>query len=746
MEIRTDTQKIHQKTVSPIGGKAADKGAFFDTKDSIVKGEVQDSAFKKPEIKTEEEEETEPKKSVDSTSPVIAGAEATPGPGTAVVAAQLQKLGRISVEFFKKRRIPIPFSKHKKITPKEAASTISEGDTGARGRLRAKIGKAGYVPLSDVGDVKEMSLFKGIGTGQFQQKDIADFIKYAGSIGLEFKSGGQKNVGEYGAYNYLATGWEIAGESTKPVELVRDGTSIMTLNPNDNRSPDSLRKELDESWKATNEINQYENSKAYFKSFGRPIFDLSFLERFKAFDKMDKYARRALYNYEIVTKHSRDKQEFEDVVDVLDKQEIITSYSDPEFAPEDVELMMKRVFQDDASPREKSEVIRSLRKQVSGNSYHREHKEFVRKSFKLVQKYAKSGPEFLKFSRIYVNMADAMGINSDIYGDDVIDRFGNAKNAFKFIVNQLKGDQDEADAFVGLLRGSTVKKAQERFQFIQMPVKNEDIATRVKVSHALIKTKGFEDNYRTVLENTGPGEDPMELAELMKRIRNKYGDDTFNSRKTFIDIKRTARDNGMSIGDCNGIMNIFGTGLPLAFKGIKLLAKPVGSESTATRKDVFSKLRANYNKKNSSDKAKRNDNNAMKDYEAIVSHKLQGETLEMAAKRFQMIFDNLGGHENSDEIRDAYIVVSENMKQGGSALSGDIVRKAILAGKNEKDIRRILREGLQEAAKDSPPSAGKQGKKTGGKKIVQEKEKVIIGGVTLDKQKYDNLLRVLDEK
>ncbi len=760
MEIRSDINSLRETGSFRSITSGSAKDAVINTTDSLVKAEVLGDSFKKPEIRASEpektEEATETVQAVESqeanpsatgsNSLSTSGIDAVPGPSTAIISAQLQKLERIGVQFLKKRLIPVPFLKHKKISADEAASVLTSGNKSKISRLRAQAGKAEPMPLTDFNDIGELSSFRGVGVMPSQEKDLSEFLKYAGSIGLEFKTDDAKNVGEYGAFNLLTTGWGIAGQNPKPVELVREGVGIMTLKPGENKSPQDLKKELEETWKAIDHIKTFKEPKKYFKGLSKPYQGMSFLEKYQIFDNMDKYCDRALQNYETVTANTRDKKELAEISDILINQEMITAYREPEFDPPDVELMMKKAVPDDASPREKAEVIRGLRRQITGGStsnYYRERQAFVRDSFKLVQSSSNNGKEFLRLSKLYLSMIDSMGISSNNSESYYPGSFKNAKKTFGFITDQLKGNQDESEAFVGLLKGSTLEQAKERFQSIQMPVKTEDIATRIKVSHALIKTAGFEDNYRLVLENLEPGQDPMELTDLMKTVRNHYKEDDGNSKKAFMDVVQTISLNGLSIREGYDAINILSSSLDRGMDGLRALSLPVGDSSFQDRRNLLAKLRGNYTADNRSynydEITARHDRYALEDYKIISSSLAKGETLQNAADRFQIVFDALGGAEHRDEIYDFYNVITESAKNGGSLLSNELVQKALVGGKNRDEMRKLLKEGLKEAARNAQGN----NPQTNGK-IVQDNEKVIIGGVKVDKKKYENLLKVLE--
>lgn len=745
MEIRTDLQSLNSVGSLQQGFRHISTDAKINTNDTLVRSEAPDLSLKKPEINVEKAAETqavtvEP----EVASPLTNASGAIPGPSGAIISAQLQKLEKIGVQFLKKRLIPIPFLKHKKIGAEEAASVLTSGDKSKISKLRVQSGKADPVPVADFNDIGELSAFKGLGIMPSQEKDLAGFLKYAGSIGIEFKTDDSKNVGEYGAFNLLTTGWGIAGQNPKPVELVREGVSIMTLKPGENRSTQDLKSELEEAWKDIDQLKTFKETEKYFKSLSKPFMEMSFVEKMQAYNRMDKYCDRALANYDIITKYASSKEECLDIADVLKNQDTIRPYDDPEFDPKDVELMMEKTVPNDLSPREKAGIIKSLRQSMTRSYNSDAPKKIARESFERVRKSAKDGQELRKFAKLYQDMLIAMGIQDSGDSDRLYGVSEAGKKCFNFITNQLKGQQEDAEAFIGLLKGSSVDKAKKRFQAFQTPVKTEDINTRINVSHALIETPGYEDNYRLVLENLEPGQDPMELVDLMKRIRGFYKDDDSNSKKAFMDVNQTILMNGLSVTEGNEAMNILSSSLGTGVEGLKELSSSVRNETFDVRKNLMMKLRNNYGTNKSvnriNDEYVKFDNNALEDYRLVKSTLAGKETLEETGNRFQMLFDNLGGSENIQEVRDAHILITESLKHGNTVFSSDLIQKVLLKGKTKDEVRTILRDSIKEAAEKS-----NDGTPVKDSKIEQDEEKVIIGGVKLDKQKYENLLRVLDQ-
>lgn len=751
MEIRNDLSTLQNTGAFRSITSTGDKAAVINTQDTVTSAEAAVSIIKKPVIRAEKTEETREAKAAaevkeadavkaEPVSSSVTGAESIPGPSAAIISAQLRKLEKTGIQFLEKRLIPIPFLKHKKIDADKAASILTSGNKGKISKLRVKAGNTAAVPLADLNDIGELSAFKGMGVIQAKEKDLSEFLGYAGKIGLEFKTDDAKNVGEYGAYNLLTTGWEIAGQTPKPVQLVREGVGIMTIKPSEKRSSQQLREEMEESWNAVEHINKMKSKKGILKALSKPLFDLSFIEKYRGWDQLDRYSDISLQKYNIILKHAQNKEEFDEIVDIM-KNQGRDRNDNSEFHPDHTELIMKKAFSDDATLREKSEIVRTLKNQCP-----REIRDsslaFSVKSFKLIQEKSGSGTEFRKRAKIYSNMISAMEIDSGIHFKSNTNGMAAPKKAFEFIIDQLRGDEDDAKAFIGLLKGSTVDEAKKRFQTFQTAVRTENMDTRIKVSHGLMGTTHFEEDYKTVLENLEPGENPDDLVNLAKNLRKYYEDDTLNMKKSFVEIKEVASRAGGSATECIEVLDAVSSKMDIAMDILKTVAKPVGNESFRAQVDLFKEMRSKYSKSGYSDSVtKEYDYKGLKDYSIIVDGKLQNETLGAATDRFKLIFDNLGGKEHIEEVRDSYIMVSQGMKEGGSVLSNELIQKALLNGKNKEEIGRILREGIKEAAKLSREDPARENGK-----IEQDEEKVVIGGVKLDKQKYDNLLRILDKK
>lgn len=748
MEIRTDLTSMQNVGSFNSITSAGNKDAVIDTRDKVTTAESAVSIIKKPVFKSEKVEEVKEtgevreaeEVKVEPATSAVTGAESISGPSAAMVSAQLRKLEKTGIQFMQKRLIPIPFLKHKKIDSEKAASILVSGKESKIGSLRVKAGgNISPVPFTSMEDIGELSGFKGLGIMPSKEKEMADFMSYAGKIGLEFKTDDANNVGDYGAYNFLTTGWEIAGQSPKPVQLVREGVSIMTVKPGDKRTAAELKKELEESWNCMDSVKKINYSKSIFKSFSKPLFGLSFIEKYKAWDVMDKYSDGAIDKYNVIMKYAQTKEEFDEIVDILRNQGR-GSNDKSFFSPDDTKLMMKKVLKDDASFTDKAKVIRELKYLTPSKI--RSDSGFMKKSLLLIQKQSRNGAEFVKNAKLYTDMITAMEIKSDLHFKYNTDGMSAPKKAFSFIMDQLRGDEDDASAFIGLLKGSTVDEAMKRFQIFQTAVKTEDVNTRIKVSHALIKTKGFEENYRTVLENLEPGEDPQGLINCVKMLRNYYDNDTLNLKRTLVEIRERTAEAGGSIDKSNDIMETISSTMDVAMDVIGTVAKPLAGTGFAERADVFIAIRKNYPKEaHSSDEKKRLDMLAIEDYSVIVDGRVPTESLQDAVDRFNFILEKLKQSAHITDIRDFYIMISEGLKQGNVIHINELIEKALLFGKYWKEISEILREGIKEAA---AKSGNLQDKGSG--RIEQDEEKVVIGGVKLDKQKYDNLLRILEKK
>ena len=738
MEIRTNLNKMNISGSINVTKPKFDNAAVIDTNDSVSKAEMSDTSFKKPEIKTEKSGEVRNSGDVkpEPGSSLITGAETIPGAAASVVKVQLQKLEKTGVQFMEKRLIPTPFFKHKAIDTDRAASILTSGNKSKIGRLRVKTDNTDPVPITNLNDIGELSGFKGIGAMPSSEKDMSDFIGYAGKIGLEFKTDDSNNVGEYGAYNLLTTGWGIAGQSPKPVQLVRDGVSLMTIKPGDRRSDKELRQELDTAWKAMEKIKELNAKTGVYKALNKPLFDLSFVEKYNAMDVMDFYSGRALSKYNFITKHAQNKDEFNEIVDIL-KGQTKDVFDNSEFDSDHVQLLMKRDLPSDLSPREKSEVMRDIRKNKPRID---DTPSYITDSFKYLRKKSGNGEEFRNNAKTFCEMVSAMRDNNRTHFDNT-NAMSAPKKAFEFITEQLNGNKEDVNAFIGLLRGSSVDEAKTRFQALQTPVKTEDLQTRIKTSHELLGTERFDENYKIVLENLGPGENPTGMVKLVKSLRVFFKDDSPNLRKQLLEVKSLASGANGSLEKCSEVLDKMHYDLDMGMEALKTIAKPAGSLNFSEKADSFKAIRDIYPESASyRDYLERNEKNAIEDYSTVVKGKFMGETLQEATNRFIMLFNNLGGSKSIENVRSSYTLVSREMKEGNTVLSNDVIQKALLQGKNLIEVGKILSE---EAGEDTTQSKGQP---TGqNNRIEQDDEKVIIGGVKLSKKKYENILRIFDQ-
>lgn len=770
MEIRSDITSLNKTNKTGLFRsitKGTDKYATIDTTDSLAKAEVTDNSFRRPEVGASETGKTNKAGSSkqglsDYKTPTVTGVDATPGVVAAIVATQLQKLENLGVTYELKPAVPLPFVSNKQIDAKEAASILSADDNKMSGRLRAKIDGITPLPLADLNDVGELSAFRGVGVMPARWEELAEFLKYAGEQKLEFRTDDRKNVGEYGAYNLLTTGWEAAGQKPETVNITFGGVGIMTLKPGEHRSFQELKKEFEETLEAVEKLQGISGNALHFDELNKPFMNLSFLDKFRIMDRLDGSNNDALYGYQMISKYAADKNDLSSIMNAIDDPKMF------DLKPTDIRLIAMKAFPDDVSPREKADVLNNIKMQIVKRPNERlseGQRNFLRNSFQLIQKKADNGQDFLRLSKVFLKMTDAMGIESSadkyLFESTWIKPFDESKKVFNYITDKLKGKQEESEAFIGLLRGTSIEGAKWRMEFIMRPVKGEDYPTRVKVAHSLAETPGFNSNFQTVLKNTEPGQDPMELVDLMKNIRRYYGDDV-SSVKAFVDTKTNISDTGLTIPQGCSVLSIFTTDMEKGIEAMKEIASPVGSESFEDRRNLLAALRDNYKLDAYYDvdslfkdkKLARFDNSALDDYRLVITSMLPGETLEQAGERFHRVFEVLKGRDNSAEVRDAYLVITESMKGGNSFIPADLLSKALLTGRKPEDVRKILRDGLTEASEklrkqgrdafgEIAGGAGSSTDKT--HEIIQDNEKVIIGGVRLDKKRFDNILRILDQ-
>ena len=671
------------------------------------------------------------------------GAESIPGPSAAVISKQVQQLSDIGLQFLKKGFLS--FFGGNKLSPKEAAGILTGSDNSEKSKLMVKTTNGDAIPINNGEDVRELAIFRGISNEQLTNADTADFLKYVEKTGIKFKSRGNEDIGGYGAYNFLDKGWPASGESAAPVELVRDGISIMTIDPKKTFDGKEAKEEFEKAWAAYDSLKKFDEKDyqklSYLKTLNKPLYDFSFVQRFEHFDKMGKFCDTALLNYQEVSKKAANKAEFLDMINVLENQDQVIQQFEkyPEFNPDAVKIIMNGKGPEDATPRLKSEILRELRKPLSQGDYSYYKRDYVLSSFNMVNSSANSSGDLKKLSKMFVDMHNALHARMGFDSNNVGKEINRSSTAFRFIINNLGKDSAKTDAFNGILRcGKDVGECIEMYKIIEPPVKNEDFKVRAETAQVLAGTKNFEENFKTVMENHNPGENSIEWANLIKEMENTYGEDPQSARKLFVDAKDIALRNQGSADDCAKLVETLSSDSKLFREALTMLDKSIMGEGFRTRKDILVKLRSNHKMTDKVHKPiYKCDEDTLKDYKTISSNIARGEGLQTGAERFQILADELNGNQNSWQIRNLYIDLTKEIDKAGGRISRELLEELIdkthiplfssgpidrIEEKLNKNLKMNIREFM--------------GDKSGDKKTIIDGERSVnIGGVQLEKNR-----------
>lgn len=326
MEIRPDISLKRAGKVQPKKGKKESLKNSVSFNDKVTLGEEKPGEMKKitpGSAGVSQEKKTSPALAGSYLQNAAASATLSGSLGAAMqninaenLQKQLETLSDKGIGFYQLRtwRFPFVMGKYKEVEPEEAARIISGEKSNDSKNLKVKTPSTTYLPMDDAGDVKELEGFYSTGTvSGLKNRDMARFLKDAESSGLQLKDSDGSNVGAYGAYNLLTTGWEKSGREPSAVNLIREGVLLMKITPQKARDPFQVKKELKDAWKAFNELQSY--GSRYLNEVGRPINDTPFTNRFEIFKNLEKNVSRknALTAYTVIADSTGPKEDFKKV-------------------------------------------------------------------------------------------------------------------------------------------------------------------------------------------------------------------------------------------------------------------------------------------------------------------------------------------------------------------------------------------------------------------------------------------------
>lgn len=753
MNIGSDYNVTRKSGTFPSGGTANINNIPINTTDTLTKSVPADPSFKRPNFARGNEpqetaggNETSPSSSTyNAVSPAMEAPGAVPGISSAVISTQLKNLADAGVKFLKVSDFFI-LSRNKEISPDEAASVLTKGDIAEIAKLRVETDKKmAPQPMVDSGDVAELAAFKGLGEMPKEKKEMADFLKAVTEKGWELRTEDGKKQGAYGAFNLLTTGWNVDGGEPRKVNITKSGFVLMTIDPAGGKDPAALTTEFGKLNESVKFLGDLDYSGYYLKQISKPYLDMTFGERVEFFRYLDLSAKKALEKYEIAKDICKDKNKLLEVGDVMKKQTGVHWGHDSEFDMDDFQFLLEKGKKNDVSPADKAETMRRIRKHFFNTDYRYDRRKVVRRACELSLYNSKDKNDFKRLSKHYENLLENLGLSDKSDNGDCYRRDLYAGIGFEYIIDVLKGNEEETSAFVDMVKEKYVgspdemKAVTQRFELVRKPVKDEDFSIRAKVGISLAGTEGFETNFKAVMENLKPGNASEDLVNLMKHIRAYSGSGDEDSRQVFEAIIKSTEEKGIPLADTNEILNLFDQKLLYGMDAYEQMATPVKDEGYRERKAILKELRDSYGTDTGYERYmgthQNDDPYAIDDYMIIKSHMTDTETLRDAATRFMTIRKSQGDHFNRETAIYIYTILSEGMKRGKDIMADQGFIKALMSAGNMEEVKKILAESKEEAAKG--PSAHK---------IVQEKDQVIIGGVRLERKKYNNLLRIRDKE
>ena len=207
----------------------------FNVKDSVVESPVEEKLPGKPAFnKIDVSSLSYEMKNISSpfTFANSAAASSVPGPTSLPISEMLKKLEGADVKFFRKRlfRIPHFMDKFKAINADEASKIMTSDSEGKKNRLAASIEGNAFANELKEEDVRDLIAYKGLDkTGTIVSSPLMNFLKEAEKEGFYLQIRDSKNRGSFTAIRHLQGRGTSTKDKDKPVDVVRDGTAVMSI-------------------------------------------------------------------------------------------------------------------------------------------------------------------------------------------------------------------------------------------------------------------------------------------------------------------------------------------------------------------------------------------------------------------------------------------------------------------------------------------------------------------------------------
>ncbi|MCD4782214.1 MAG: hypothetical protein K8T10_00135 [Candidatus Eremiobacteraeota bacterium] len=584
----------------------------------------------------------------------------------------IESLKKANVSFLKKKGFYIPFvtGKFAKIGADEVAKELSEGRDEDKKNLRVQPQGLGMMPIMDEGDVQELGAFHLTGaTGLLPRNEIAGFLNDAVSSGMELKGLSGENLGAYGAYNYVTTGWESAGVEKQSVDLYRDGTAVLRLTPDKIRDPFAVKKELKDAWDAYNTLEKYGSK--YLSTVGEPIGKTSFLKKFEIFEKLKKIEQGsddAEIVYSVIEKKTESGEDFEKVASYyfdirnevdkyFDTMDALKAFNYARSNLKDNPVLSKAFVDIVKGTGDVSDAIKALRlitAPVAKESFNDRREAMLMltdvannegvEAYELASQYMLPGETIKDSAKEYAEMRKGQSYRS---GKQV-------PGAFEYMRTELKDSPEQREIFKGLFKTIPDKfKAIRIMNSLKAPFGDSTYKERAEIMTGLLKSEDSEkarEDFEYIKGQTKKGEKLVDVgrlyADMLDAVKKGYYQE--QARKAFKYVRDTLKQDPGKTSSFSKILRKSDY-TSNAIKTYETIQKPVKGEDYQMRENTALKLLEHGDFK--------------ENYEVISKHIYSGETLEKVTDQFLAIHKAMGNKEYyTDESRKAFIDMKEKSK------------------------------------------------------------------------------------
>lgn len=249
MDINFNANINRVQTPITISDAAVREGQSFNVKDSVVHSTRAEQlpampAFNKVDISSSQEMKN-------TASPFefanAAAASSVPGPASLPIAEMLKKLEGAKVKFYRERifRIPYFMNKYVEINTDEASQIMTSGSKGQKNRLAAFVEKNTTVDKLKEDDLRDLITYKDLDkTGSVGSNQLVNFLKEAEKEGFYLQIRHSENKGSFTAIRHLQGRGTDETDKDKPVDVIRNGTVVLSIKTDEVDNMRSLQPEL----------------------------------------------------------------------------------------------------------------------------------------------------------------------------------------------------------------------------------------------------------------------------------------------------------------------------------------------------------------------------------------------------------------------------------------------------------------------------------------------------------------------